>query len=302
MNREIKIKDRATISYESFGAENEKMEMTFEEFKSKFLRDKLNISEIEIVSYQKFDKELLAIASLIENFKFRSTSKNDLTIERSMEGFYIKYKGNEIVMSYDDFTDMFLNHGTEYNQNASRSSKEAFTKILKLFPLLKLESHNFVPNVSFEKDWIIISEKEAEGNLWEQYISNKTVFNVLNKKEITEILIRNNVEIEKLPKIKKFKSSGDLIIKKENSHFIESHSALGETYFYADGETYTLTNGAENLNFDMPENDAEKFIEIIEKVKHFIDDDFEDLLEPLRKNAGDVELKEKMALLEEIDL
>ena len=52
----------------------------------------------------------------------------------------------------------------------------------------------------------------------------------------------------------------------------------------------------------MPENDAKKFIEIIEKAKHFIDDDFEDLLEPLRKNAGDVELKEKMALLEEIDM
>ena len=112
MNKEIKIKDRAVISYERFGASNEKMEMTFEEFKAEFLKDKLNISEIEIVSYQKFDKELLAIASLIENFKFRSTSENDLTIERSMEGFYIKYKGNEIVMSYEDM-DLFFDHGTQ---------------------------------------------------------------------------------------------------------------------------------------------------------------------------------------------
>ena len=300
MNKEIKIKDRAVISYERFGASNEKMEMTFEEFKAEFLKDKLNISEIEISSYQKFDKELLAIASLIENFKFRSTSENDLTIERSMEGFYIKYKGNEIVMSYEDM-DLFFDHGTEYNQNASRSSKEAFTKILKLFPLLKLESHNFVPNVSFEKDWIVISEKE-DGNLWEQYISNKAVFNVLNKKEIIEILIKDNVEIEKLPKIKKFKSSENLIIKNNNYCFIESHSILGKTVFYANGETYELINGEKNPNFDMPENDAKKFIEIIEKAKHFIDDDFEDLLEPLRKNAGDVELKEKMALLEEIDM
>ena len=300
MNKEIKIKDRAVISYERFGASNEKMEMTFEEFKAEFLKDKLNISEIEIASYQKFDKELLAIASLIENFKFRSTSENDLTIERSMEGFYIKYKGNEIVMSYEDM-DLFFDHGTEYNQNASQSSKEAFTKILKLFPLLKLESHNFVPNVSFEKDWIVISEKE-DRNLWEQYISNKAVFNVLNKKEIIEILIKDNVEIEKLPKIKKFKSSENLIIKNNNYCFIESHSILGKTVFYANGETYELINGEKNPNFDMPENDAKKFIEIIEKVKHFIDDDFKDLLEPLRKNAGDVELKEKMALLEEIDL
>lgn len=300
MNKEIKIKDRAVISYERFGASNEKMEMTFEEFKAEFLKDKLNISEIEIASYQKFDKELLAIASLIENFKFRSTSENDLTIERSMEGFYIKYKGNEIVMSYEDM-DLFFDHGTEYNQNASRSSKEAFTKILKLFPLLKLESHNFVPNVSFEKDWIVISEKE-DRNLWEQYISNKAVFNVLNKKEIIEILIKDNVEIEKLPKIKKFKSSENLIIKNNNYCFIESHSILGKTVFYANGETYELINGEKNPNFDMPENDAKKFIEIIEKAKHFIDDDFEDLLEPLRKNAGDVELKEKMALLEEIDM
>lgn len=300
MNKEIKIKDRAVISYERFGASNEKMEMTFEEFKAEFLKDKLNISEIEIVSYQKFDKELLAIASLIENFKFRSTSENDLTIERSMEGFYIKYKGNEIVMSYEDM-DLFFDHGTEYNQNASRSSKEAFTKILKLFPLLKLESHNFVPNVSFEKDWIVISEKE-DRNLWEQYISNKAVFNVLNKKEIIEILIKDNVEIEKLPKIKKFKSSENLIIKNNNYCFIEFHSILGKTVFYANGETYELINGEKNPNFDMPENDAKKFIEIIEKAKHFIDDDFEDLLEPLRKNAGDVELKEKMALLEEIDM
>lgn len=300
MNKEIKIKDRAVISYERFGASNEKMEMTFEEFKAEFLKDKLNISEIEIVSYQKFDKELLAIASLIENFKFRSTSENDLTIERSMEGFYIKYKGNEIVMSYEDM-DLFFDHGTEYNQNASRSSKEAFTKILKLFSLLKLESHNFVPNVSFEKDWIVISEKEDE-NLWEQYISNKAVFNVLNKKEIIEILIKDNVEIEKLPKIKKFKSSENLIIKNNNYCFIESHSILGKTVFYANGETYELINGEKNPNFDMPENDAKKFIEIIEKAKHFIDDDFEDLLGPLRNNAGDVELKEKMALLEGIDL
>lgn len=300
MNKEIKIKDRAVISYERFGASNEKMEMTFEEFKAEFLKDKLNISEIEIVSYQKFDKELLAIASLIENFKFRSTSENDLTIERSMEGFYIKYKGNEIVMSYEDM-DLFFDHGTEYNQNATQSSKEAFTKILKLFPLLKLESHNFVPNVSFEKDWIVISEKE-DRNLWEQYISNKAVFNVLNKKEIIEILIKDNVEIEKLPKIKKFKSSENLIIKNNNYCFIESHSILGKTVFYANGETYELINGEKNPNFDMPENDAKKFIEIIEKAKHFIDDDFEDLLEPLRKNAGDVELKEKMALLEEIDM
>ena len=52
----------------------------------------------------------------------------------------------------------------------------------------------------------------------------------------------------------------------------------------------------------MPEKDAKKFIEIIEKAKHFIDDDFEDLLEPLRNNTEDEELKEKMALLEEIDL
>lgn len=300
MNKEIKIKDRAVISYERFGASNEKMEMTFEEFKAEFLKDKLNISEIEIVSYQKFDKELLAIASLIENFKFRSTSENDLTIERSMEGFYIKYKGNEIVMSYEDM-DLFFDHGTEYNQNASRSSKEAFTKILKLFPLLKLESHNFVPNVSFEKDWIVISEKEDE-NLWEQYISNKAVFNVLNKKEIIEILIKDNVEIEKLPKIKKFKSSENLIIKNNNYCFIESHSILGKTVFYANGETYELINGEKNPNFDMPENDAKKFIEIIEKAKHFIDDDFEDLLEPLKNNAGDVELKERMALLEGIDM
>ena len=300
MNKEIKIKDRAVISYERFGASNEKMEMTFEEFKAEFLKDKLNISEIEIVSYQKFDKELLAIASLIENFKFRSTSENDLTIERSMEGFYIKYKGNEIVMSYEDM-DLFFDHGTEYNQNASQSSKEAFTKILKLFPLLKLESHNFVPNVSFEKDWIVISEKEDE-NLWEQYISNKAVFNVLNKKEIIEILIKDNVEIEKLPKIKKFKSSENLIIKNNNYCFIESHSILGKTVFYANGETYELINGEKNPNFDMPENDAKKFIEIIEKAKHFIDDDFEDLLEPLKNNAGDVELKERMALLEGIDM
>lgn len=300
MNKEIKIKDRAVISYERFGASNEKMEMTFEEFKAEFLKDKLNISEIEIVSYQKFDKELLAIASLIENFKFRSTSENDLTIERSMEGFYIKYKGNEIVMSYEDM-DLFFDHGTEYNQNASRSSKEAFTKILKLFPLLKLESHNFVPNVSFEKDWIVISEKE-DRNLWEQYISNKAVFNVLNKKEIIEILIKDNVEIEKLPKIKKFKSSENLIIKNNNYCFIESHSILGKTVFYANGETYELINGEKNPNFDMPENDAKKFIEIIEKAKHFIDDDFEDLLDPLKRNTEDFELKEKMALLEEIDM
>lgn len=300
MNKEIKIKDRAVISYERFGASNEKMEMTFEEFKAEFLKDKLNISEIEIASYQKFDKELLAIASLIENFKFRSTSENDLTIERSMEGFYIKYKGNEIVMSYEDM-DLFFDHGTEYNQNASRSSKEAFTKILKLFPLLKLESHNFVPNVSFEKDWIVISEKE-DRNLWEQYISNKAVFNVLNKKEIIEILIKDNVEIEKLPKIKKFKSSENLIIKNNNYCFIESHSILGKTVFYANGETYELINGEKNPNFDMPENDAKKFIEIIEKAKHFIDDDFEDLLEPLKRNTEDFELKEKMALLEEIDM
>lgn len=300
MNKEIKIKDRAVISYERFGASNEKMEMTFEEFKAEFLKDKLNISEIEIASYQKFDKELLAIASLIENFKFRSTSENDLTIERSMEGFYIKYKGNEIVMSYEDM-DLFFDHGTEYNQNASQSSKEAFTKILKLFPLLKLESHNFVPNVSFEKDWIVISEKE-DRNLWEQYISNKAVFNVLNKKEIIEILIKDNVEIEKLPKIKKFKSSENLIIKNNNYCFIESHSILGKTVFYANGETYELINGEKNPNFDMPENNAKKFIEIIEKAKHFIDDDFEDLLEPLKNNAGDVELKERMALLEGIDM
>jgi len=302
MNKEIKIKDRATINYESFGAENKKMEMTFKEFKAEFLRDKSNISKIEIVSYQKFDKELLSIASLIEDFKFMSRIENDLTIERSMEGFYIKYKGNEVAMSYDDSTDMFLDHGTEYNQNATQSSKEAFTKISKLFPLLKLKSHNFIPNISFEKDWIIVSEIEVGDFLWEQYISNKVVFNVYNEETITEILIKDNVEIEKLPKVKKFKSLGDLIIKNENSHFIESHSALGETYFYVDGETYTLTNGAENLNFDMPENDAKKFIEIIEKAKHFIDDDFEDLLEPLRSNAEDKELEEKMALLEGIDM
>ena len=300
MNKEIEIKDRATISYEKFGADNEKMKMTFKEFKAEFLKDKLNISEIEISSYQKFDKELLAIASLIENFKFRSTSENDLTIERNMEGFYIKYKGNEVVMSYEGM-DLFLNHGTEYNQNASQSSKEAFDKISKLFPLLKLKTHNFIPNISFEKGWIIVTEIE-DGNLWEQYISNKVVLNVFNKEKITEILIRNNAKIEKLPKVKKFKSSGDLIIKNESSHFIESHSVLGKTEFYADGETYELINGEKNPNFDMPENDAEKFIEIIEKVKHFIDDDFKDLLEPLRKNAGDVELKEKMALLEEIDM
>ena len=300
MNKEIEIKDRATISYEKFGADNEKMKMTFKEFKAEFLKDKLNISEIEISSYQKFDKELLAIASLIENFKFRSTSENDLTIERNMEGFYIKYKGNEVVMSYEGM-DLFLNHGTEYNQNASQSSKEAFDKISKLFPLLKLKTHNFIPNISFEKGWIIVTEIE-DGNLWEQYISNKVVLNVFNKEKITEILIRNNAKIEKLPKVKKFKSSGDLIIKNESSHFIESHSVIGKTEFYADGETYELINGEKNPNFDMPENDAKKFIEIIEKAKHFIDDDFEDLLEPLRKNAGDVELKEKMALLEEIDM
>ena len=300
MNKEIEIKDRATISYEKFGADNEKMKMTFKEFKAEFLKDKLNISEIEISSYQKFDKELLAIASLIENFKFRSTSENDLTIERNMEGFYIKYKGNEVVMSYEGM-DLFLNHGTEYNQNASQSSKEAFDKISKLFPLLKLKTHNFIPNISFEKGWIIVTEIE-DGNLWEQYISNKVVLNVFNKEKITEILIRNNAKIEKLPKVKKFKSSGDLMIKNESSHFIESHSVLGKTEFYADGETYELINGEKNPNFDMPENDAKKFIEIIEKAKHFIDDDFEDLLEPLRKNAGDVELKEKMALLEEIDM
>lgn len=300
MNKEIKIKDRAVISYERFGASNEKMEMTFKEFKAEFLKDKLNISEIEIASYQKFDKELLAIASLIENFKFRSTSENDLTIERSMEGFYIKYKGNEIVMSYEDM-DLFFDHGTEYNQNATQSSREAFTKISKLLPLLKLKSHNFIPNISFEKDWIVISEKE-DRNLWEQYISNKAVFNVLNKKEIIEILIKDNVEIEKLPKIKKFKSSENLIIKNNNYCFIESHSILGKTVFYANGETYELINGEKNPNFDMPENDAKKFIEIIEKAKHFIDDDFEDLLEPLRNNTEDEELEEKMKMLEEIDM
>lgn len=93
-----------------------------------------------------------------------------------------------------------------------------------------------------------------------------------------------------------------MIIKNENSYFIESYSALGTTRFYADGEAYELTNGGKNPNFNMPENDAKKFIEIIEKAKHFIDDDFEDLLEPLKRNTEDVELKEKMALLEEIDM
>lgn len=300
MNKEIKIKDRAVINYERFGASNEKMEMTFKQFKAEFLRDKLDISEIEIVSFQKFDKELLAIASLIENFKFRSTSDNDLTIERTMEGFYIKYKGNEVAMSYEGL-DLFFDHGTEYNQNTTQSSKEAFAKISKLLPFLKLESHNFVPNISFEKDWIVISEKEDE-NLWEQHISNKVVFNAFNKKEITEILIKDNIEIEKLPKVKKFRSSENLIIKNENSSFIQSVSALGKTVFYANGETYELINGERNLNFNMPENDAKKFIEIIEKAKRFIDDDFEDLLVPLKRNTEDVELKEKMALLEEIDM
>ena len=300
MNKEIEIKDRAKISYERFGAGNEKTEMTFKQFKAEFLRDKLNISEIEITSYQKFDKELLAIASLIKNFKFRSTSDNDLTIERTMEGFYIKYKGNEVAMSYEDM-DLFFDHGTEYNQNATQSSKEAFTKILKLLPFLKLESHKFIPNVSFEKDWIVVSEIE-NGDLWEQYISNKVVFNVFNEETITEILIKDNLKIEKLPKVKKFRSSENLIIKNGNSSFIQSLSALGKTVFYANGETYELINGEKNLNFNMPEKDAKKFIEIIEKAKHFIDDDFEDLLEPLKRNTEDVEFKEKIALLEEIDL
>ena len=300
MNKEIEIKDRAKISYERFGAGNEKTEMTFKQFKAEFLRDKLNISEIEITSYQKFDKELLAIASLIKNFKFRSKSDNDLTIERTMEGFYIKYKGNEVAMSYEDM-DLFFDHGTEYNQNATQSSKEAFTKILKLLPFLKLESHKFIPNVSFEKDWIVVSEIE-NGDLWEQYISNKVVFNVFNEETITEILIKDNLKIEKLPKVKKFRSSENLIIKNGNSSFIQSLSALGKTVFYANGETYELINGEKNLNFNMPEKDAKKFIEIIEKAKHFIDDDFEDLLEPLKRNTEDVEFKEKIALLEEIDL
>ena len=261
--------------------------------------------DILSVSGQELPAELgkyiwLSKADTSQEAPFSKSGSSSL-IERSMEGFYIKYKGNEIVMNYEDM-DLFLDHGTEYNQNATQSSKEAFTKISKLFPLLKLKSHNFIPNISFEKDWIIVSEIEVGDFLWEQYISNKVVFNVYNEETITEILIKDNVEIEKLPKVKKFKSLGDLIIKNENSHFIESHSALGETYFYADGETYTLTNGAENLNFDMPENDAKKFIEIIEKAKHFIDDDFEDLLEPLRNNTEDEELKEKMALLEEIEM
>ena len=247
MNCEIIIKDRAIVEYETPEFKDEKMEMTFKEFKAEFLRDKLNISKIEIVSYQKFDKELLSIASLIEDFKFMSRIENDLIIERSKEGFYIRYKGNQIAMSYDDSMDMFFDHGTEYNQNASQSSKEAFDKISKLFPLLKLKTHNFIPNISFEKGWIIVTEIE-DGNLWEQYISNKVVLNVFNKEKITEILIRNNAKIEKLPKVKKFKSSGDLIIKNENSHFIESHSVLGKTEFYADGETYELINGETCLN------------------------------------------------------
>jgi hypothetical protein len=301
MNCEIIIKDRAIVEYETPEFKDEKMEMTFKEFKAEFLRDKLNISKIEIVSYQKFDKELLSIASLIEDFKFMSRIENDLIIERSKESFYIRYKGNQIAMSYDDSTDMFFDHGTEYNQNATQSSKEAFAKISKLFPLLKLKSHNFIPNISFERGWIIVSEIE-DGDLWEQYISNKVVFNVFNEEKIAEILIKDNTEIEKLPKSKKFKSLGDLIIKNESSHFIESHSALGKTCFYANGETYELTNGEKNPNFNMPENDAKKFIEIIEKAKHFIDDDFEDLLEPLKRNTEDVKLKEKMALLEEIDM
>lgn len=301
MNCEIIIKDRAIVEYETPEFKDEKMEMTFKEFKAEFLRDKLNISKIEIVSYQKFDKELLSIASLIEDFKFMSRIENDLIIERSKEGFYIRYKGNQIAMSYDNSTDMFFDHGTEYNQNATQSSKEAFAKISKLFPLLKLKSHNFIPNISFERGWIIVTEIE-DGDLWEQYISNKVVFNVFNKEKIAEIFMRNNAEIEKLPKSKKFKSLGDLIIKNESSHFIESHSALGKTCFYANGETYELTNGEKNPNFNMPENDAKKFIEIIEKAKHFIDDDFEDLLEPLKRNTEDVKLKEKMALLEEIDM
>lgn len=301
MNHKIIIKDRAVIRYETPEFENEQKEMSFEEFKTKFFKEKINISKIKITNFQKFDKELLAIASLIEDFKFRSTSENDLTIERSKEGFYIKYKGNEIAMSYTDFTDMFFEHGTEYNQNATQSSKEAFTKISKLFPLLKLESHNFIPNISFEKGWIIVSEIK-DGDLWEQYISNKIVFNVFNKETITEILIRNNAEIEKLPKVKKFKSSEDLIMKNENYHFIESYSELGITRFYANGEKYELINGEKNPNFNMSEKDAKKFIEIIEKAKHFIDDEFEDLLEPLRNNTEDEELKEKMALLEEIDM
>ena len=204
-------------------------------------------------------------------------------------------------MSYDYDMDLFLNYGTEYNKNASQNSKEAFTKISNLFPFLKLKSHNFVPNISFKKGWIIVEKKEGK-DLWEQYISNKAVLNVLNGETVEEILIRDNAEIEKLPKLEKFNSSKNLIIRNENSCFIESHPVLGETLFHINGETYKLIDGIKNLNFNMSEDNAKKFTEIIEKAKHFIDDDFEDLLEPLRNIAGDVELKEKMALLEQIDM
>ena len=72
MKKEIIIKNRANIEYETTESENEQKEMSFEEFKLKFLKEKRNISEIKISCFQKFDKELLAIATLIEDFKFIS--------------------------------------------------------------------------------------------------------------------------------------------------------------------------------------------------------------------------------------
>ena len=300
MNHRIIIKDRAIIRYEMPEFENEQKEMSFEEFKAKFLKEKINISEIKITSFQKFDKELLAIASLIKDFEFMETVENDLVILRNGKGFFIGYKGNEIAMSYE-YAEMFTKHGTEYNRSVTQSSKEAFAKISKLLPLLKLKSHNFVPDVSFEKDWIIVSKKE-DGNLWEQYISNKAVLNVLNKETVEEILIRDNTEIEKFPKFKKIKSSENLIIRNEDASFaIERFSETGETHFCIEYDTYELINGADHFeDRNIPENDAKKFIDIIEKAKHFVDDSFEDLLAPL-KNPED-RLKEKMVLLEEVEM
>lgn len=300
MNHKIIIKDRAVIRYETPEFENEQKEMSFEEFKTKFFKEKINISKIKITNFQKFDKELLAIASLIEDFKFIATAENNLVILRNRKGFYIGYKGNEISMSYNN-NDMFMKHGTEYNRSVTQSSKEAFVKISRLLPLIRLESHNFVPSISFEKNWTVVEKREGK-NLWEQYISNKAVLNVLNKETVEEILIRDNTEIEKFPKFKKIKSSENLIIRNEDASFaIERFSETGETHFCIEYDTYELINGADHFeDRNIPENDAKKFIDIIEKARHFVDDSFEDLLAPL-KNPED-RLKEKMAPLEEVEM
>ena len=322
--KELKIRGKeeqgimAEMKKETFFPTDKGNSLTFEEFKSFLERNGDKVKKIRIKA-ENLDKEMLAAASLAENFEYLVQKKQKmLKVSREKsEMAIVLWNGNEgtsDVLAFSNFESLEPENDIFYRRDetgfgyADLKKRERLMKFKGLMKFLELPSHEFETDIRTDAEWIVIDKKiKGSGDFFRKFSTDGITVNTshVNGTDCIDEIFFSSLEepYVPLPCHINYVCDNELVIGGPFDS-IEFCKNFKTADLFAGGKCYEFQNGeiSEFEGAKISAADAEKLLKLFKNAENYLSlEDFANVKRTLEKVIRNDNFSQKLKLIEELE-